>query len=415
MSRDLICGIDIGSRSIRIVAGEFADGPRSIRIVGAAEVPAEGVRRGAITSMEDAVACVTTAVEQLERMIGGSVSSAWVSVSGPHVTTRASRGVVAVARTDGEVQAGDIERALEAARAGATPPNFEVLHIIPRSYTLDHQSGVRDPIGMTGARLEVEASIIQALSSHVRNLTKSIFQAGLEIDDLVLGILATAEAVTTARQRELGVAVVNIGATTTSLVVEEEGDVIHLAVIPIGAEHVTSDIAIGLRISLDAAERLKLAVGTALARGVKKQEEIDLGEIVGGESQRCSRKYVAEIIEARMEEIFEHVDRELTAAGRSGSLPAGVVVVGGGARLPDLVEVAKRKLRLPVVIGKSIGVDSVVERAFDPTFATAVGLVLWGATAGESAGGKRTIAHTFFRPLNTIVDRTRQFVRNVFS
>ncbi|MDO8599270.1 MAG: cell division protein FtsA [bacterium] len=428
--RDVICGIDVGSRAIRMVAAEFVDGPRNIRIIGAAEVPAEGVRRGTITSMEDAVAGITSASEQLERMIGGPVSSAWVSVSGPYVTTRLSRGVVAVARTDGEVQEGDVERALEAARAGSTPPNFEVLHIIPRSYALDHQNGVRDPIGMTGSRLEVEASIIQGLSSHIRNLTKAIFQSGLEIDDLVLGILATTEAVTTPRQRELGVAVVNIGATTTSLVVEEEGDVVHLAVIPIGAEHITSDIAIGLRISLDQAERLKLAVGVAQARGVKKQEEIDLsafdaspasgrGSTEGGEgtseSQRVSRKYIAEIIEARTEEIFELVDRELTAAGKSGSLPAGCVLVGGGARLPGVVEVAKRKLRLPVVVGKPSGVDSVVERAFDPTFATAVGLAMWGASAGSGGGRKRSMVQTVFRPLNTIVDRTKQFVRNVFS
>ena len=423
--RDVICGIDIGSRAVRMVAAERVDGPRAIRVIGAAEVPVDGVRRGMITSMEDAVAGVASASEQLERMIGGPVSSAWVSVSGPYVTTRSSRGVVAVARTDGEVQEGDVERALEAARAGATPPNFEVLHIIPRVYALDHQNGIRDPIGMTGARLEVDASIIQGLSSHIRNLTKAIFQSGLEIDDLVLGILATAEAVTTPRQRELGVVVVNIGATTTSLVVEEEGDVVHLAVLPVGAEHVTSDIAIGLRISLDAAERLKLAVGVAQSRGMKKQEEVDLaafggsaegdGEAEDAASQRVSRKYIAEIIEARTEEIFELVDRELTTAGKSGSLPAGCVLVGGGARLPGVVEVAKRKLRLPVVVGKPSGVDSVVERAFDPTFATAVGLVVWGASAGEGSGRKRSLVHTMFRPLNTIVDRTKQFVRGVFS
>jgi cell division protein FtsA len=421
--RDLFCSLDVGSRAIRMVAGERVDGPRNIRIIGAAEVAAEGIRRGTVTSMEDAVACIGQASEQLERMIGGAFRSVWVSIGGPTISTRSSRGVVAVARTDGEVQEGDIERALEAARAGATPPNFEVLHIIPRSYSLDHQTGIRDPIGMTGARLEVDASIIQALSTHIRNLTKSIFQSGLEVDDLVLGILATAEAVTTPRQRELGVAVVNIGATTTSLVVQEEGDVIHLTVIPVGAEHITSDIAIGLRISLDQAEKLKLAFGTAAARGVRKQEEIELsaigesapGGVESAEPQRASRKYVAEIIEARAEEIFELVDRELTAAGRSGSLPAGVVLVGGGAKLPGIAEVAKRKLRLPVEIGKPVGVDSVVERAFDPAFATAVGLVVWGASAGVTSGRKRSFVQTMFRPLNTIVDRTRQFVRGVFS
>ncbi|MFH1099121.1 MAG: cell division protein FtsA [Candidatus Uhrbacteria bacterium] len=415
MARDFICGLDVGSRAIRLVAGELVEGARNVRIIGAAETPANGIRRGTITSMEDAVASIAASAEQLERMIGGAVRSAWVGVSSPGILTRSSRGVVAVARTDGEVQDGDVERALEAARAGATPPNYEVLHIIPRSYALDHQEGVRDPIGMTGARLEVEASIVQSLSSHIRNLTKSIFQAGLEIEDLALGILATAEAVTTARQRELGVVVVNIGATTTSIAVQEEGDVVHLAIIPIGAEHITSDIAIGLRVAIDHAEQLKIAAGTACAKEVRKQEELDLSDILGGESGSISRRYLAEIIEARTEEIFERVDRELTAAGRSGSLPAGVILVGGGSKLPGIVDLARRKLRLPVIVGKPCGVDSVVERAFDPTFATAVGLVVWGTSAGGSGNGKRSITQTIFRPLNTIIDRTRDAVSSIFS
>lgn len=413
--RDLICGIDVGSRSVRCVAGERTDDSATPRIIGAVEVPAEGVRRGTITSMEDAVASIAEATEQLERMIGTGIRSAWVSVSGPFVTTRASRGVVAVARTDGEVQDGDVERALEAAKAGATPPNYEVIHIIPRAYALDHQDGIRDPIGMTGARLEVDAQIIQALSTHVRNLTKSVFQSGVEIDDLVLGILATAEAVTTTRQRELGVVVVNLGATTTSLAVIEEGDVIHLAVILIGAEHITSDIAIGLRIAIDQAEQLKLATGSANVKAVKKQEEVDLEEVAGGNPERVSLRYVTEIIAARIEEIFEQVDRELTAAGRSGSLPAGAVLVGGGAKLPGIVEVARQKLRLPVAIGKPHGVESVVERASDPAFATAVGLVVWGASGSDRSPRGRSLAGAMLRPLNTIVDRTRAFVRGVFS
>ncbi|MDO8463165.1 MAG: cell division protein FtsA [bacterium] len=413
--RDLICGIDVGSRTIRMVAGESLEDGRGVRLIGAVELPSAGIRRGTVTSMEDAIASIAAATEQLERMSGAPIRSVFVGVSGPYVAVRSSRGVVAVARTDGEVQEGDIERALEAARAGATPPNFEVLHIIPRVYALDHQEGIRDPIGMTGARLEVEASIIQAVSTHIRNLTTSIFKAGLVIDDLVLGSLATAEAVTTPRQRDLGVAVANIGATTTSVVVEEEGDVIHIATIPIGAEHVTSDIAIGLRIALDQAERLKLAVGTAMASGIKKQEEIDLEEVAGGEPERVSRRYVAEIIEARMEEVFEKIDRELTVAGCSGSLPAGIILVGAGAKLPGIVEVARRKLRLSVAVGRPCAVDSVIERVFDPGFATATGLVIWGAAGGDRGGRKNSVVQAMFRPLNTIVDRTKHAVRGIFS
>jgi cell division protein FtsA len=412
--RNTICGIDVGSRSVRLVVGELVDGPRGVRIVGAAEAPSVGVRRGTITSMDDAVSCVAAAAEQIERMIGNPVRSGWVGVSGPYVASRNSRGVVAVARTDGEVQDGDIERVLEAARAGATPPNFEVLHIIPHAYSLDQQEGIRDPIGMNGSRLEVDAQILQALSTHIRNLTKSVFQAGMEIDDLVLGILATAEAVTTARQRELGVAVLNIGATMTSMVVHEEGEVIHVAAIPIGAEHVTSDIAIGLRISLDHAEHVKLALGSANPKDIDKGEEVELAEYADGDEANVRKRYIAEIIEARTEELFERVDRELIIAGKSGSLPAGAILVGGGAKLHGIVDVARRKLRLPVAVGKAQGIDSVVERAFDPAFAMATGLVLWGAASGAGSGRRRSSAN-MFRPLNTIFDRTKHFMRNVFS
>jgi cell division protein FtsA len=271
----------------------------------------------------------------------------------------------------------------------ATPANYEILHVLPKSYTVDGQIGVRDPLGMTGIRLEVESLIIQGLSSHLRNLTKCVHRTGIEIDALVLGSLAAAEAVTNARERDLGVAVVVIGAASSSLIVYEGGDVLAVASVPVGAEHITSDIAIGLRTSLDVAEKVKVAFGSAAPKDITKKEEIDLAEFGAPDSETVSRKYVCEIIEARAEEICEKIDRELRKIDRSGLLPAGVVLTGGGAKLAGMTETAKRILRLPVAVGYPSGVSSITDKSSDAAFAPAVGLVLWGsqvASAGENRG-----------------------------
>ncbi|OGY46989.1 MAG: cell division protein FtsA, partial [Candidatus Buchananbacteria bacterium RIFCSPHIGHO2_01_FULL_47_11b] len=225
-------------------------------------------------------------------------------------------------------------------------------------------------------------------SSQIKNLTKAVYRPRIDIQDLVLSILATAEAVASSRQKELGVVVINIGGATTSLVVLEEGDVLHTAVIPIGSDHITSDIAIGLRVSIDAAEKIKLSYGSALSLKVSKRDEIDLNEFEGEESNLISKRYVAEIIEARVEEIFDKVDSELRKIDRSGKLPAGAIVTGGGAKLPEIIEHAKKRLRLPASLGVPNQVHSALDKINDPSFSTAVGLVLWGsqATSGISRG-----------------------------
>jgi cell division protein FtsA len=224
----------------------------------------------------------------------------------------------------------------------------------------------------------VDALIIQGLGSQIKNLTKTVYRTGLDIEDLVFSILATAEAVVSDRQKDLGVCVVNIGASTTSLVVYEEGDVLHTAVLPMGSDHVTSDIAIGLRTSIEVAEQVKLHHATCRPDDVTKKEEINLGELGAPEEEFVGRRFVADITEARVQEIFEHIDRELKKIDRSGMLPAGVILTGGGAKLSGILDVAKESLRLPVSLGTPIGVSSVIDRINDPSMSTVMGLVLWG-------------------------------------
>lgn len=389
MSEEIYTGLDVGTYAIRVAVGKLVPSPEGgeqIHIIGAVEVPSAGVSKGTITNLEDAVSSISRALEQAERITGVPLSKAWVGINGSHIISQESRGVIGVGRSDGEIRDEDVERSIEAARTVATPTNYEIIHVIPKSFTVDGQRGVKDPVGMNGIRLEVDAIIIQGLGSQIKNLTKAVYRTGLDIEDLVFSILATAEAVVSDRQKELGVCVVNIGASTTSLVVYEEGDVLHTAVLPIGSDHVTSDIAIGLRTSIEVAEQMKLHYATCLPNDVDKKEEINLGELGAPEEEIVGRRFVADITEARVQEIFEHVDRELKKIDRSGMLPAGVVLTGGGAKLSGVLDAAKAAFRLPVSLGTPIGITSVIDRVNDPAMSTAMGLVLWGRHIRGASG-----------------------------
>ena len=378
---DIITGIDIGTSHVRVVSGQFKvdnEGHESMHIIGAAEAQAEGISKGSIMSIEDAVSSISAALEKCERMTGAPVEHALVSVNGAHVVAQESHGVVAVSKASGEVGEDDAERAIEAAQNVATPPNYEILHIIPRSFTVDDQTGIKDPVGMTGIKLEVDVQVVLGMTSQVKNLTKSIYRTGVDIDELVVEELAASEAVLTKKQKDTGVAVVNIGGATTSLMVFEEGEVLHTKVLPVGAAHITNDIAIGLRTSVDVAEQVKVVHGTALAEEVQKRDEIDLADFDENESVRVSRKEIAEIISARIEEIFEMVRAELKEIDRDAKLPGGIVLTGGGAKLDGIVDVAKDHFRMSSRIGTPVEVQTPIEKIQDPSFSTAVGLVLWG-------------------------------------
>ncbi len=413
--QEIIAGLDIGSTAIRLAVGQrSSNSDQPIHIIGAAEVPAEGINRGIISSIEDAVSSLSVCLEKAERMIGVPIRSVWVGISGAHIMSQESRGVIAVGRSDGEITQDDVERAVEAARTVATPPNYEILHVIPKGFTVDGQTGIKDPLGMTGVRLEVDTQIIQGLSSQIKNLTKAVYRPGVDIEDIVLSILATSEAVLSNRQKELGVAVVDIGGSTTKLIVFEEGDILHTVVLPIGSDHITSDIAIGLRISIDTAEKIKLEYGSASTTGLSKKDEIDIGELEGAESNFISKKYVSEIIQARVEEIFDKIDAELKKIERSGKLPAGIVLTGGGAKLPGLVEAAKKRLGLPASVGVPVEITSAIDKVNDPAFATAVGLVLWGnQLESQRRGG--SIGRIFNRLLSfkSLVNQIKKFIKKV--
>ena len=413
MAKDnLITGLDVGSTAIRIVVGQKDRLENKIKIIGAVESPAQGISKGSVVSAEDAISSLSAAFEKLERMVGQPVEHAWVGINGSHIVTQESRGIVAVSKTDGEIRAEDVERVIEAAKAVATPPNYEILHIIPRSFSVDSQLGIKDPVGMTGFRLEVETQIIQGLSAQIKNLTKCIYRTGKDVDDLVLSILAAAESVLTSRQKDLGVVVINLGGTTTSLAIFEEGDILHTAVLPIGSEYISKDIALGLRISIDTAEKIKVREGSCLPKEFKKQDEVKYSEIGGTEEGTFNKKEVAEIIEARVDEIMEKVDKELKKIGRSGMLPAGVVITGGGAKLDGIVEVAKSKLRLPASLGYPQELVSSLDKVSDLSFSTAVGLVLWGAEMAKKGRGGLKLPLANFKSMDKAVSQIKKLFKS---
>lgn len=403
MKERLIAGIDMGSSAIRLAVGQVLVGQdkrETLNVIGAVEVPSQGISKGSVHSLEDAVSAISVCLEQVERQIGLPVSEAYVGVGGPYINVQLAKGVIGVSRVDGEIRDEDVDRVLRSARSVVNPVNYEILHVLPRGFVVDGQSGIQDPIGMQGIRLEVDAHVIQGLATPVRNLTKAVFRTGLDITELVFAPLATAESVTSARERDLGVAVVNIGAATTSMAVFEDGQLLHAVVIPIGSDHITSDIAIGLRTSLDVAERFKQSYATAFAESVPKNEHIDLLDLGGAESESVSTRFVSNIAQARVEEIFEKIGEELKKIGRAGMLPAGAVLTGGGVRLRGVAEVGKQTLKLPAMIASAAQTPTpLVEAAQDPGFSTAIGLVHWGfenertgATRnGSVAGGARGI------------------------
>jgi len=358
------------------VAVAQVDSDRQIpTVLGMGTVQMEGMQKGIVTDVEDAVRSLSAALDMAERVAGVPVERGYVSINGSHISSQNSRGVIAVSRADGEITVEDVSRVINAAQAVSLPNNREILHVLPQNFVVDGHEHIHDPVGMTGVRLEVETHIVEGSTPFIKNITKVVNQAGVHIEDFVFSPLAAAKVVLDKRQRELGVVLVDLGAGTSSMVVYEENVLLHTAVLPLGFSHITNDIAIGLRTSIEVAEEIKRKYGTALVDSVKNSEAI----MVEGEEEKesVSRKEVANIIGARLDEIFSFVDRELKQIGRSGLLPAGVLFTGGGAHLPGVVETAKRKLRLPARIGKLQVFEGVTEQTSDPSYGVVLGLILW--------------------------------------
>ena len=408
-NKDIITGLDIGTSAVRVVIAQTAGGNQQ-RVIGVAEAASAGLSKGNIVDLEEVVSAVSEALEKAERMAGVAIERAVVGINGTHIKVIETQGVVAVSRANGEVEPSDTERAIEASQAAAAPPNYEILHVLPLRYTLDNQENIKDPIGMTGVRLEVTSQIIMGLSSQTKLLSKCVYRTGVDVEGFVFSVLANASAVLDKRQKEIGVVVINIGAATTSLVVYEDNDIVYASVIPVGADHLTQDLAIGLRTSMEAAEQVKLEVGSANPTKISKRDEIDLHRFSEAEAEGTivSAKHVAEIIEARTEEIFSLVDAELKKVDVSGSLPAGAILTGGGAKLKGIVEVAKKKLKLPVFIGLPQGLDSHIEKIDDPQFTTALGLVYYAMS-----GSRRDSLMPNFSSVKLATDKMSRWFRDL--
>ncbi|MBS4033290.1 MAG: cell division protein FtsA [Ignavibacterium sp.] len=396
MTDKIIAGVDLGSSSIKIAISNLnQDG--LFQVIAVAEEAAEGISKGVIINLEEAVSSLSRALEKAERMVGYNIDRCFVGISGTHIICQPSRGVVAVSNAKGEIKEEDVKRVLEAAQTVATPPNYEILHIVPLSYIVDSQPGIKDPLGMTGVRLEVEAQVVEGLSNQIKILSKVLSRTGVSCEDLVFSILAASEAVLERKEKELGVAVLNLGSTISSLAVFEEGDLLTTKILPIGSRHITGDIAIGLKVPVDVAELIKIYHGHALPEKFSKDEKINLAEFDEKEINSVSQKMVAEIIEARVEEIFKMVDKELIAIKKSKKLPAGLIITGGGAKLRGIEDLAKKVLKLPVNIGLPKNISLAIEKAEDPTYATAIGLTIWGKENSLMGGEKQVSSFDFLK------------------
>lgn len=339
--------------------------------------PTEGVRRGVVIDIQDVTRSINEALDIASKMIEEDIKSVYISINGAYIKSHLTSGKIAISRVDGEVIEEDKDRVMVNANPGPSGQNKEIIGVIPKTYTLDEETGIKNPVGMNGIRLEVEALIIENNSSSMKNLEKCINNLGLAIKDQEIGIIAAAQSVLTKKQKDLGVAVIDMGSGTTSMAVYEEGHLIHIGVIPIGANHITNDLAIGLRTSIEVAEKVKLKYGVALEKSLGDTDKlkIDLAKIDAEEEGVFPVPYIASIIEARLKEIFELIIQELKKIDRNGLLPAGVVLVGGGANLKAIADLAKQELKLPIKIGSPQGVEGSIADVDNPIYANLVGLI----------------------------------------
>lgn len=368
--------LDIGSATVRILVAHLIPDEKP-RIIGVGVAPAGGMRRGVIVDFEEVATSIQKAIEEAELSSGIKIEAVYASVGGAGLRCLPVKGVIAVGRADGEVAEEDVERAIESAQNVNISANEEILHVIPQSFQLDDQYDIKDPVGMSGVRLEMQGLMIVGSAPQLKNIAKCLEGIGLEVEGFVASPLAAAKAVLSKRQKELGVAVVDIGGGTTSLAVYEERKLLYVGVIPVGASHITNDVAIGLRTSVDVAEKIKLKYGSALPGEINKKEQINLSDIDPQEEGVVSRKHVAEIMEARVEEIFYLAEKELKKIERSALLPAGVVLVGGGACTQGTVDLAKNILSLPAQTGFPIELGGLVDKVDNPAFAVSIGMILW--------------------------------------
>lgn len=427
-------GIDIGTEKICTVIANQSEESGLTNVIGVAVSQSQGLRKSQIVDLDEAIAAITQSVEAAERMAGFNLASCFVSISGTHLASQNSQGVVAVSEPEGEITPQDITRVIDAARAIALPSSREIIHVIPADYSVDAQAGIKDPRGMTGVRLEAAAHVITASSTAIKNTNKCLDEIGIAVQGTVFSGLAASLSVLTETEKELGVVCLDIGAGTTALAVYVEGALVHTAVIPIGARNITNDLAIGMRLSLTSAETIKLYLSDTESQGVpplaakpgevakfkKDFDALDLVKIgVPETTAAASRRALVEgIIRPRVKEIMTLVSQNLKDAGVLDKIPAGLVITGGGAKTVSILDVAKRTLALPARVGEPQGLSGLVDELDSPAFATATGLIQYalkngGELAAPASKNSRLTASLKNLPLKDTYHRIIDFFKSL--
>ncbi|MEN6372846.1 MAG: cell division protein FtsA [Armatimonadota bacterium] len=381
---EIFAGLDIGSTKICATVAEVFDDGR-VDVIGVGTVPCAGLKRGVVVDMDATSAGIREAVGLAQRISGVEIHTAIVGVTGEHVSSLNSPGRVAVTQEDHEVRREHVERVLDASRVIVLPPEREIIHAIPRGFTIDGQTGIKDPIGMSGRRLEVETHIVTGSTSFLQNVVKSVTKAGVEVEETVLASIASGLAVTSQEERDLGVAVIDIGGGTTDIAIFVDGEVYYTAVLPVGGTHITHDIAVGLQTAHDEAERVKKEFGRASEDMVEPGAMFEVAALGSTEPKSLPQHVLAQLIEPRVEEIFEMAKREIDRSGYLGLLPMGIALTGGTALLPGIMEMSTKILETPSRIESPRGVGGMVDSVASPIFSTAVGLVKFVARHSANA------------------------------
>jgi len=389
MDENVFVGLDIGTTKIGCIVSEV-DANGEMKIIGVGVAASEGLRKGVVVNIDKTVRSIQKAVEEAELMAGVDIDEAWVGIAGDHIRAINSKGVVATSGENNEITTLDVARAIDAAKAVSIPLGREVLHVIPQEYVVDDQKGIKDPIGMCGVRLETQVHIITGAITSAQNIYKSVDKAGLKVIDLVLQPLASSYAVLEKDEKELGVALLDIGGGTTDIAIYSEDSIRHTAVVGLGGEYVTKDIAIGIRTPIEKAEEIKKQYGCAFSPLVKSNEYVSVPGVGGREQREISKAVLASIIEPRLEEILSLALREIKRTEYADMLGAGIVLTGGGALMEGVQELAERVFEMPVKIGLPTGFGGLTEAARSPVHATGVGLCMYGIEASKNRTGKRT-------------------------
>lgn len=416
-----IAAIDVGSSKIAtLIATSNREG--IITVTGVSTVPSRGIRKGQVVDIDEAVSAIGEGLEASERMAGFSISSAFVAIGGAHISSVNSRGVVAISGGDNEISQEDVRRVVEAAQAVSIPSSREIIHVIPREFIVDSQEGIKDPVGMTGVRLEVETHIISGAATSIRNLVKCIQQVGIDIEDLVFSGMASSISTLTDTEKELGVALIDIGGGTTDVTLFVDGSIAHSVVIPIGGRNITNDLAIGLRTSLETAEKIKMALSdnesTVISEGEKKEKKDDILDVsklgITEDLGVLSRKTLTDgIIKPRLTEIFTLIGMEIKRSGFSGMLPSGLVMTGGAAETVGLQVVGKEVLRMAVRIARPSGVTGLIDEILTPAYAASVGLLGYGEHTAKIEGMSIPIVRGI--PLKGFLQKFVGWVKSIIS